>query len=435
MERTHRITVWATLVLLATAGTVFASGFNIYEAGARATALGGAFTATADDGSAIFYNPAGISFIEGRTLDVNLMPILPGSKFTGATPPEPAAAGETNSQIFPIPGLYYTHNSECGNAFGIGVYAPFGLGVEWLEPETWVGRYSSYDVDLATIYVTPVFALRLNEKSAISIGYDIAWSRIELNKFSGVEFGPLSEMTNVIDTTLKGSSKLNISPTLGFLSHPCEKLSVGLMYHGSKNMSFEDQDATLKNVAPAALAATVDGQITALGGGEQTVSTNVKLPAFGSIGIAYQIHEKARIEADAVRFFWSYFDKLTLDFDNPGLDQTIEEQYEDIWQFRFGLDIDVNEDLKAMFGYIIDNSPQPTESVSPLLPDADRTDLSAGLQWTRGKLKFTASYMAVLFDERSNVVDGEPVRFEDTQPAGSYDSIAHIFGLGFGYNF
>ena len=52
----------AALAVLLIAGSAWAGGFNIYEMGARATALGGAFTATADDASALFYNPAGLAF-------------------------------------------------------------------------------------------------------------------------------------------------------------------------------------------------------------------------------------------------------------------------------------------------------------------------------------------------------------------------------------
>ena len=39
----------------------FGSGFALFEAGAKAVAMGGAFAATADDPSAIWYNVAGIA--------------------------------------------------------------------------------------------------------------------------------------------------------------------------------------------------------------------------------------------------------------------------------------------------------------------------------------------------------------------------------------
>lgn len=53
------------LALLLAAGLAHASGFSIYEAGSRATALGCAFTATADDGS-VLYNAA-CNFFSSRT--------------------------------------------------------------------------------------------------------------------------------------------------------------------------------------------------------------------------------------------------------------------------------------------------------------------------------------------------------------------------------
>src|SRR5207253_2494155 len=51
----------STAVALAISPVAFGSGFSIFEQGAKATAMGGAFAATADDPSAIFYNVAGIA--------------------------------------------------------------------------------------------------------------------------------------------------------------------------------------------------------------------------------------------------------------------------------------------------------------------------------------------------------------------------------------
>lgn len=47
--------------------------FSIHEPGARAAALGGAFTARSDDVSTIFYNPAGLAFLGGIRLKANLI--------------------------------------------------------------------------------------------------------------------------------------------------------------------------------------------------------------------------------------------------------------------------------------------------------------------------------------------------------------------------
>lgn len=433
MVGTGKITCVAAALLLLGAGNALAGGFSIYEAGARATAMGGAFTATADDGSAIFYNPAGIAFIPGTVLDLNLMPVMPSTDFTGYPPGEDAPVGETVSQSFPIPGLYFTHNPGQHLAFGVGVYAPFGLGVEWQDPETWVGRRASYDVDLATVYVTPTCALKLGENTAVAFGLDVSSCRIELNRYRTTVFN--DQLVNVMDTKLEGTSDLAFAPSFGFMARPHRDVSLGFMYHAAKALQFPEGDATLTNVAPEALRAAIDGQIAALGGPEHEVSTTLRLPWIMSTGIAWQTSDATRLEFDVVRFGWSQFNELKLHFDVPVLDSTIPENYQDAWQLRWGLDHRFSPALSGMLGYCHDVTPQPIASMSPLLPDAGREDLSVGFQYRTGALKFTGSYMAVLFHERTNVVDGEYVVNEETQPVGTYDSTAHIFGIGIGYQF
>ena len=54
-----------TAFLIPTA-PVFGSAFSIFENGVRASGMGGAFVAIANDGSATFYNPAGITFQKAR---------------------------------------------------------------------------------------------------------------------------------------------------------------------------------------------------------------------------------------------------------------------------------------------------------------------------------------------------------------------------------
>ena len=60
------------LVLLFTASTSFAAGFRLPEAGAKAMGMGFAFTAQADDPSAIYFNPAGLTQLKGNNLKLGV---------------------------------------------------------------------------------------------------------------------------------------------------------------------------------------------------------------------------------------------------------------------------------------------------------------------------------------------------------------------------
>src|SRR6202171_2353996 len=71
------------MVLMTVAGSVFGSGFAIFEQGAKATAMGGAFAATADDPSAIFYNVAGIAQQRRMALSAGATGITFQNQFIG----------------------------------------------------------------------------------------------------------------------------------------------------------------------------------------------------------------------------------------------------------------------------------------------------------------------------------------------------------------
>ncbi len=64
----------SVLMLAALAAPAIASGFpDTYGFGIRAMAMGNAFTAVADDFSAVYYNPAGLSQKSGHEVELNVM--------------------------------------------------------------------------------------------------------------------------------------------------------------------------------------------------------------------------------------------------------------------------------------------------------------------------------------------------------------------------
>jgi len=431
----------AALVAAVGATGAYASGFNIYEAGSRATALGGAFTATADDGSAMFYNLAGLSFQKGQSAEVNVIVVAPEFEFAAATTDANTspATGTAVKQQFPVPGAYYTNAKSDKTAFGIGVYAPFGLGLEWENAETWVGRQASYDVAIETIYVTPAVSFMLADGFSLGVGLDIATQHIDLNRMT---LDPTTGQ-NALNTRIEGRSAVNVTPSLGMMYRPDQKWSLGLMYHHKKTMKYTDRTATLKNIGtpgtPAnAFAGNVLTGLGAPGGAttsEQLLSSELNLPWILSLGAGYHFSSKFRAEVNYVRFGWSEFKALELDFQNNALDQALHFNYEDSWQMRAGIEFAASPKWDLMAGFVYDNSPQPLASVSPILPDSDRKDYSLGARFKTGHWDFNASYMFVKGDERTNIENGQAVRNSETYPIGSYKTVANLFGLAVGYHF
>src|ERR1700691_3108934 len=69
------------------AGACFGSAFSVNELGARASGMGTAFIATADDGSALVYNPAGIAFQPGMHMEMDSSVIVGLFRFTPSATP------------------------------------------------------------------------------------------------------------------------------------------------------------------------------------------------------------------------------------------------------------------------------------------------------------------------------------------------------------
>src|ERR1039457_3509267 len=103
-----------------------AVGFRLPNQDPDAIARGNAFVATADNPSAIYYNPAGITQLEGQNIRSGMYLVSGGYDFT-------SPSGQTvraNSDFQPVPQLYYVFSPEdFPLSFGLGFYAPYGLAL------------------------------------------------------------------------------------------------------------------------------------------------------------------------------------------------------------------------------------------------------------------------------------------------------------------
>src|SRR4029079_17938537 len=120
---------FATVVLAVLfASSAFASGFQVAAQGARAMGMGLAYTAVADDASAIFFNPAGLAFQESDIVAGIMVARNVEGKFESARGTEEQRTAENV-----LPELYASW-SMGGAKAGIGVYTPFGLPIRWENP-------------------------------------------------------------------------------------------------------------------------------------------------------------------------------------------------------------------------------------------------------------------------------------------------------------
>ena len=402
------------------AGSAFASGFSIYEASVRANGVLGAFSAYADDASTIFYNPAGLGGLEGINITGGATIIAPRSSFRNLSPLGPMGQEtKMEKQEFLVPNFYGSYQITNNLTAGIGVYAPFGLGTKW--PEDWVGRGSSIETSIETIFVTPSVGYEFSDTGIgnIRVGAGLriaAHGKVKLSR-AVTNFSP--EGTFALDGDLK-------EPAFGFNAglqyEPTDKVTLGFTYRSEVTTEFEG-DATFQNLS-------VGFPSSAQGGAEIT------LPASYVVALNVEPIEGLRTELDYVWWGWSSYDELAIEFDQPipalgGSTIVNERNYNNSWQLRFGAEYTELpvEGLTVRGGIAYDENPIRDRYVDPTLPDSDRWLFSGGLSYqVTDYLAVDASYIFIRAKQRkvTNTHEGGI--------DGVYTTYANLPGLGFTLN-
>src|SRR3989338_2190461 len=111
-----------------TISNAFGSGFAIFTQGASALGQANAVIAHADDPSAIFFNPALINKLEGTQIELGKTLLFPSPEFKSAAT---GNSFRTESEVFYPPTVFVTYKFNDTISAGLGIFSPFGLGINW----------------------------------------------------------------------------------------------------------------------------------------------------------------------------------------------------------------------------------------------------------------------------------------------------------------
>jgi len=116
-----------TLIAMLSPDLLGAQEFSFDEPSARAAGLGGAFTARADDATAIFYNPAGLAFLGAFRIKTNMMF---GKRGTSASWPDGGASFESEPSEF-LGNVAMSWQPIKRATIGTGLFSPFNYESIW----------------------------------------------------------------------------------------------------------------------------------------------------------------------------------------------------------------------------------------------------------------------------------------------------------------
>jgi long-chain fatty acid transport protein len=428
MSKTRRALAAALAACIFGPVPAHAAGFAIFEQGARGMGFAGAFTAQANDPSAIFHNAAGIAFLKGKQFYFGGTLIHPSTTFTGADPfPGASVTEKGDTSLLVPPAAYYTQPFSERIVFGIGLHTPFGLTTSWASPDTFSGRFVSTKAELKGFSINPTIGYKLADRFALGLGLDVRLSSVSLQRRVPVVNPFTQRVIDGASVDLSSNTDVGFGFNVGALAKISDSLSAGVHYRHQVKASYNGTaNFTQIGTGNAQLDTVLTGRLPQ---GSQPLTTAIVFPGIFMGGVAYTAGDWT-FEADVDWYQWSKFSQLNLVFtDRPDLSQSIVENYKNSWQYRMGLERRLNETWAVRGGYFFDQSPAPAESISPLLPDADRNGFALGGTWKSGRFHADAAMWVLLSPARST----EGVSRDSFD--GTYKSHAVTLGIFLGYSF
>jgi long-chain fatty acid transport protein len=425
--RSLRLTITLSLAcLLAT--SAFGSGFLIPEQGAKASAMAGAFAATADDPSAIFYNPAGLAQQRHMAAYAGTTLINFTNEFTGDFSSAVTAGEEAkyNRHTFNIPNMYAILPIGNNITVGVGVFAAFGLRTDWADP--FAGRYISKDADLKTTSVNPAIAWQTDDgRLAIGGGVEYRRARVILNA-NRMALNPFNgRIQDVANTRLVSDYGDDIGFNAGILFKATDRFRIGASYRSPMDIDLEgNAEITPIPTGNAQFDAVIRAQLPP----NQPINTVVPFPSIATIAVAFSPNENWDLELDVIKTGWDRFKALDVKFETtPAASFVREQNWEDSNSYRFGVNHNATEQWDVRFGFVYDENPQPVEAVSPLLPDSDRLGGSLGAGFHAGPFTVDGSLLVLHFKDR-DTEGRNPEGFD-----GVYETDALLWSVNLGYRF
>ena len=397
-----------------------AAGFALIEQ--SGSGMGNAFagsSAIAEDASTVYFNPAGMTYIEGTQLVGALHLIKPSAEFNnnGSLPgggPRPlgGSGGDAGDLAF-IPNMYFKTDLNDSIKLGIGINAPFGLKTEY--DNGWIGRFQALKSEVKTVNINPAIAFKLNDQLSLGFGVSAMWAQATLTR--AVNLGAAES-----DVHIKGED-WGYGYNLGAIYQATPDTRFGLAYRSKVDQHLEG-DA--KFGAPLAANNT-------------SVKANIALPETLSLSAFSRLNDTWDVMGDVTWTRWSRFKELKIIRANGSLLALTPENWDDTMRYSIGVNYHYSDSIKLRGGLAYDEEAISDQFRTARIPGNDRKWLSLGAGWKvtpNSNIDVGYSHLfissAKIDDNQTAAIVGPPGNGRLT---GSYDASVDILSMQYTHNF
>jgi long-chain fatty acid transport protein len=427
-------------IALCLSSTAYSGGFTVTVQSASSGGTASTNHAMAEDASAMFYNPALLSSMEGTQVNGGISLTSPdmtvtnmgsqnpsltlGTPVVGSNTAEPTGLGAT-------PSLYYKRDLSHKMSFGLGLNVPHGVSSEY-EKDSFA-RYEATESALTALNINPALSFRVNDKLDLGAGINIQYVTATLAKSvdsrllcSGIGAGTAAAAAAA--QTGAAAQQATLTAVSGAASTICGNLAVGnAATDGSSTVeatgvgfglnvgaAYRPNDATTISVGlrsavkhelegdvdfehnaalttalgtfgAATTTGTSDSLLAAAGYLDRDAAADLDLPATASLAFARKMNSKLTLHGDVTWTDWSSVPEIRIEF--PGvtgsatLDNSVTDlQWEDTVRVGAGMTYQLSAKTKLRAGVAYDPTPTPgAQFRTPRAPSADTVWLSVGM--------------------------------------------------------
>jgi len=403
---------------------IFASGFALNEQSISGMGTGFAGrSSSADDASTIVGNPAGMSRIKREQVTGGVAFIDAHTDISDAS--SRPNGGTNKGDMVPFMGVpmgYYVKPIDDHWAFGIGVYAPFGLVTDY--ENGFAGRYFGSKSEVKIVTLQPTVSYAFNDK--VSIGFGPTINRID---------GTLESNLSITQAAPDGKVKIEGDDTalgynIGVLVQATDSTRVGLTYHSKVKYKLEGNTKVNYNVL---------GLIGQNPNQKYDASLDLTTPESVDFSVTHQLDDKWTLYAGSTWTRWSRLKEITVE--NSGVPAVLngqfgtiteEQNWHDTWAHAIGASYQLNKQWVLRTGLSVDQAPTNNVDRSPRIPTGDRKIFSVGAGWSpTDDLTIDLAY---------SYLREESVKVNNSNDRGQtynakYENYANGFGLGATYRF
>jgi long-chain fatty acid transport protein len=452
-----------------------AQGSGVMTHSACAVGLGGAGAgAPCDDGSAILFNPAALVF-QPSVFSAGVTAIHTDGSFVYDREGGRVDRKASTSWV-PFGFLNYNVNARLSAA--LGVFEPYGLHLAW--PDSFEGRYESYDTRFSNVYLQPTVAYALSPRVSLGAGLDVVYSNISLRRRLDLSSVPLPSQPFAGRTATFGSLGIPVGTDFadlrmtahgtGVTFHVAalgrlnDRLSIGVRYLHSAALDLKgnaDFSPLVTGITlPRGNPLSVPGNPLGLAAGsavsldpilfnqfttgnplaDQSVSTRLTLPSQLVVGLAFRPARALEFVGDYQWTRWESFDRADLSFGGSAPGTSLILDYRNTSTYRAGAEYQARGAFTVRTGFVFNTAAEGAFSVSPLLPEAERNYYAVGLGWNfRPRMRLDAGYQLVRQSDRRGRVRARSADMTEPQlealNVGVYSASAHVLDATFSYRF